>query len=133
MQNNDNIQKEVNSILNYQTQIKTIEQISPLNEIPAPINITEDKKNNNLLYLLGLIILVLLIAILAIFKNKIIGPLSYAECLKIDDATIQELEPRYCVTSKGKVFYENPEILNQESDNQPTPFDQTIVPGQETF
>lgn len=87
-------------------------------------------KRFNYSYIIGAVILISIGAVgLFSFRTEIVGPLTYADCLKQPGSSNVDLEPKYCVMPDGEVFFENLSIIKDNSGIEPTPFDQSIIPG----
>jgi len=78
--------------------------------------IFEDKKNNHLgVIIITAIVIFIGTATIFTFRTKILGPLTYSDCLKIEGSSRVDLEPKYCVTPDGEMFFENLSILKGNS------------------
>ena len=61
-----------------------------------------------------------------IFRKSLLGPLTYSDCTEIPGSTKVDLEPKYCVTPEGKMFFEN---KRSDSANSPVQtFDPALIP-----
>ncbi len=162
MVDTNNLQNEVNTLLGdktppeFQSPVMPVSQISnqPIlrpaveadqyQNIAPPIQsnpqsyiqpqIFEESKKNNYGMLIGVLVLLIVGSATAFtFRTKIFGPLTYSDCLKSPGSSHVSLTPRYCVMPDGDVFFENKNLITDESGLEPTPFDQSIVPGLEGY
>jgi hypothetical protein len=83
-----------------------------------------------------LILLVLssvgILIILALFLSRTsLGPVSFKNCTEIEGSTVVKLEPEYCVTPEGDVFFKNKneEVPVGEGKNTPESFDPNNPPA----
>ncbi len=80
------------------------------------------------------VFMVILLIILAVFlASSKFGPISFSDCIKMEESTVVQLEPAYCVTPDGDVFFKNrsekiPVGENQESES-PDTFDPNNPPA----
>jgi hypothetical protein len=81
---------------------------------------TESNKNTGLIAFI-IIIILLIIGILAIyfFRKSLFGPLTYLDCLEIKESTRVDLEPKYCVTPDGEMFFENRKLVPSLEKDSP--------------
>ncbi len=103
------------------------------NSYSTTIQETANKQFNSFL-LIGGVCLVAGIVVLFVFRKTIFGPLTYSDCLEIETSTKVLLEPKYCVTPEGEIFFENkkdapPENLGPEATMDPNNPPETILPG----
>jgi hypothetical protein len=66
------------------------------------------------LFIIGIVMLIF-------FRKSILGPLTYKNCLETPGITKVDLDPKYCVTSNGDVFFENKKINEDNGSEVPTP------------
>lgn len=64
-------------------------------------------KSVNLPLIATLIVIVVGISFLYSFRKSIFGPLTFSDCTEIEGSTKVLLEPKYCVTPEGEIFFEN--------------------------
>jgi hypothetical protein len=79
--------------------------------------------------IINIVILVLLVAgaiIFYFFRNQLFGTLTYSDCLKVAGSTKVDLEPKYCLTPEGKIFFEKLGKRIPNSDEVPLEIDPDI-------
>ncbi len=84
--------------------------VPPIQRQPIDYSIqTEESANKQFHYylIIGAIGLFVVITLILLFRQKIFGPLTYLDCLAIPESRKIALEPKYCVTPKGDIFFEN--------------------------
>ena len=111
--------------------------VPPIQRQPMDYSIeTESKatKQFNYFLIIGAIGLLVVVALILFFRQKIFGPLTYSDCISIVESKKIELEPRYCVTPEGDVFFENkndapPKNLQPVETSDPNNPPETILPS----
>lgn len=91
--------------------------------------------SNSLKYILIGLGTVTLFGIVAayFFRSSILGPLNFNDCVELETSRVIELEPAYCVTQEGEIFYKNRNEALPESSDYTDTFDpnnppETILP-----
>lgn len=115
-QNSSSQQNLQNNPANFsQSQPTVAPQIQPAStphitspEIESQLNLSNNSENNaynKVILFIPLIIVLIIIVITLIVKS--IGPRSFDDCIADDTSKIYTLEPVYCQTKKGKIFYQD--------------------------
>lgn len=90
-------------------------------EIESQLDLSKDSENNTYNKLILLIPLIIVLFIIAgTFLLKSFGPQTFEECLKDEESEVYTLDPIYCETNQGKIFYQDGvERSNLEGEQGP--------------
>lgn len=91
-------------------------------------NFTEKKSKSILPLIAVLLLLIGSIVAFFLFRKNIFGPLTYSDCLQTAGSTRVDLEPKYCVTPEGKMFFENKKGIPEAMDAVEAPFNSETIP-----
>lgn len=96
---------------------------------------TVQKESKPLPYLaiIGIGTVAILLVLLFLNRKSIFGPVSFTDCANLETSRIVELEPAYCMTQEGKIFYKNRSEKLPENSEYTETFDpanppETVLP-----